>query len=175
MTAKPVSPLTVRAVRCIGVELPMTYALGTSRGTLNKAPLLLIDLETEEGVTGRSYLWCYFPAALGAVAKLMGEVERVTQGNALAPLDLWRRLAERFRRQVIARGRIELQAAANEISFQRLRNRVRLVDRLGVLIRDTRWSRHAGRKRRGADDRQKCEDRGEPARVKLLIQEPPPR
>ena len=96
MTAKPVSPLTVRAVRCIGVELPMTYALGTSRGTLNKAPLLLIDLETEEGVTGRSYLWCYFPAAMAAVAKLMEEVERVTQGNALAPLDLWHRLAERF-------------------------------------------------------------------------------
>jgi mandelate racemase len=96
MTAKPASPLTVHAVRCIGVELPMTYALGTSRGTLNKAPLLLIDLETEEGVTGRSYLWCYFPAAMAAVAKLMEEVERVTRGNALAPLDLWRRLAERF-------------------------------------------------------------------------------
>ena len=49
--------LTVRAIRCVGVEVPMTYALGTSRGVITKAPLLLIDLDTEEGVTGRSYLW----------------------------------------------------------------------------------------------------------------------
>src|SRR5438477_9065420 len=59
MTAKagPQPPhLLVRAVRCVGVEVPMTYALGTSRGTLTKAPLLLIDLETDAGITGRSYL-----------------------------------------------------------------------------------------------------------------------
>jgi len=67
-------PLTLRAVRCVGVEVPMTYALGTSRGTITKAPLLLIDLETEEGVTGRSYLWHYFPAAKAAVADILAEV-----------------------------------------------------------------------------------------------------
>src|SRR5215468_6369410 len=91
MTSTP-PPLTLRAVRCVGVEVPMTYALGTSRGTITKAPLLLIDLETEEGVTGRSYLWCYFPAAMPAIASILGEVER----ERLAPLDLWGKLAERF-------------------------------------------------------------------------------
>jgi mandelate racemase len=89
-------PLTLRAVRCVGVEVPMTYALGTSRGTITKAPLLLIDLETEEGVTGRSYLWCYFPAAMPAIASILAEVQRVVQGERIAPLDLWGKLAERF-------------------------------------------------------------------------------
>ena len=42
----------------------MTYALGTSRGRITKAPLLLIDVETAEGVTGRAYLWSYFPRAM---------------------------------------------------------------------------------------------------------------
>ncbi len=88
--------LTIRAIRSIGVEVPMTYALGTSRGILAKAPLLLIDLETEQGVTGRSYLWCYFPAAVPAIAKILEEVERVVKGERVAPLDLWSRLAERF-------------------------------------------------------------------------------
>ena len=90
------APLTIRALRSIGVEVPMTYALGTSRGTLAKAPLLLIDLETEQGVTGRSYLWCYFPAAVPAIAKILEEVERVVKGERVAPVDLWSRLAERF-------------------------------------------------------------------------------
>jgi mandelate racemase len=88
--------LTIRAIRSIGVEVPMTYALGTSRGVITKAPLLLIDLETEEGVTGRSYLWCYFPAAMPAIAKILKEVARVVAGERLAPADLWSKLAERF-------------------------------------------------------------------------------
>src|SRR5262249_39436788 len=95
MTSTPL-PLTLRAVRCVGVEVPMTYALGTSRGTITKAPLLLIDLETEEGVTGRSYLWCYFPAAMTAVASILAEVERVVKGARVAPVELWSKLAERF-------------------------------------------------------------------------------
>src|SRR5215510_6517076 len=88
--------LTMRAIRSIGVEVPMTYALGTSRGVITKAPLILIDLETEEGVTGRSYLWCYFPAAIPAIANILEEVARVVKGERLAPADLWSKLAERF-------------------------------------------------------------------------------
>jgi mandelate racemase len=88
--------LTIRAIRSIGVEVPMTYALGTSRGVITKAPLLLIDLETEEGVTGRSYLWCYFPAAVPAIANILEEVARVVKGERLAPAELWSKLAERF-------------------------------------------------------------------------------
>jgi mandelate racemase len=88
--------LTIRAIRTVGVEVPMTHVLGTSRGTITKAPLLLIDLETEEGVTGRSYLWSYFPAAMAAIAKLLEEAARVTKGDRVAPVDLWGKLAERF-------------------------------------------------------------------------------
>jgi len=93
----PILPLlTIRAIRSVGVEVPMTYALGTSRGVITKAPLLLVDIETEEGVTGRSYLWCYFPAAMPAIANILEEVGRVVKGERVAPVDLWARLAERF-------------------------------------------------------------------------------
>jgi mandelate racemase len=95
-TPSDASSLTLRAIHSVAVEIPMTYTLGTSRGTITKAPLLLIDLETEEGITGRSYLWCYFPAAMPAIARILEEVARVAKGEPLAPLDLWGRLAERF-------------------------------------------------------------------------------
>ena len=81
--------LTVRAIRCVGVEVPMTYALGTSRGVITKAPLLLIDLDTEEGITGRSYIWSYFPAAMPAIASILGEAERTLKGETVAPVELW--------------------------------------------------------------------------------------
>ncbi len=79
--------LTVRAISAVGVEVPMTFALGTSRGRITKAPLLLIDVETEEGVTGRAYLWSYFPRAMVAIASLLQEVEERTKGERIAPAD----------------------------------------------------------------------------------------
>ncbi|MGB8620038.1 MAG: enolase C-terminal domain-like protein [Pseudolabrys sp.] len=89
-------PLTVRAIRSTPVEVPPTFILGTSMGVFRQVPLLLIDLETEEGITGRSYLFCYFRAALPAVLSLVGEIERVVKGNAVKPAELWPKLAQRF-------------------------------------------------------------------------------
>jgi mandelate racemase len=88
--------LTIRSIAAVGIEVPMTYALGTSRGRITKAPLVLIDVQTEEGVTGRSYLWSYFPRAMVAIASLLQEVEDRCRGERIQPAELWSRLAERF-------------------------------------------------------------------------------
>jgi len=90
------SELTIRAIRAVGVEVPMTFVLGTSRTAIAKAPLLLIDVDTEEGVTGRSYLFCYLPAAAPAIGRMLGEVLRVTKGARVAPAELWATLSRRF-------------------------------------------------------------------------------
>ena len=64
--------LTVRAVRARPVEVPLNFVLGTSQGALRQVPLVLIDLETEEGVTGRSWLFAYMAAVGPAIASLVG-------------------------------------------------------------------------------------------------------
>ncbi|MBO0753044.1 MAG: mandelate racemase, partial [Bradyrhizobiaceae bacterium] len=91
-----VPALTIRAIQATGVEVPMTYALGTSRARLTSAPLLLIDLLTEEGITGRAYLFCYMRAAAPAIAKIVEEVESAVKGDPVVPLELWRKLASGF-------------------------------------------------------------------------------
>ncbi len=89
--------LTLRRIRSVGVEVPMKLPLGTSAGTIRSAPLLLIDVETEEGVTGRAYLFCYLPAAAPAIAGMLGEIERTVKGERIAPAELWEKLARRFK------------------------------------------------------------------------------
>lgn len=97
MPDQPSMPaLTVRAIRATPVEVPLNFVLGTSMGVVRQAPLLLIDLETEEGVTGRCYLFCYLRAAAPAIVSLLGEVERVAKGERLDPAALWGKLARRF-------------------------------------------------------------------------------
>jgi mandelate racemase len=76
--------LRVRAISAVGVAVPMRFTLGTSRGRITKAPLLLIDVETAEGVTGRAYLWSYFPRAMTAIASILQEVEERTKGDAVS-------------------------------------------------------------------------------------------
>jgi mandelate racemase len=88
--------LTVRAIKAVGVAVPMTYVLGTSRGAVTKAPLLLIDLETEEGVTGRAYIWSYLPEAMPAIASILRAVLDTVKGERIQPEALWMKLALRF-------------------------------------------------------------------------------
>lgn len=88
--------LTFRAVRATPVEVPMTYALGTSAAVIRKAALMLIDLETEEGVTGRSYLFCYSRDLAPAIAATIAAAAEGVKGERVAPVDLWAKLARRF-------------------------------------------------------------------------------
>jgi mandelate racemase len=89
-------PLTLRGVETFAVEVPMTYPLGTSAATVRKAPLLLVDLETEEGITGRTYLFCYRPSVPRAIDAVLRDAASLVKGEPAAPLDVAARLSRRF-------------------------------------------------------------------------------
>ena len=91
-----VPSLTIRGVETAAVEAPMTFALGTSAAIVRRAPLLLVDLETEEGITGRTYLFCYRPSVPRAIDAVLRDAVSVVKGERVAPLDLGARLARRF-------------------------------------------------------------------------------
>jgi mandelate racemase len=63
---------------------------------VTKAPLLLVDVDTEEGVTGRAYLFCYLRAAAPGIVSILGEIENLTRGKRVAPADFLDDLARRF-------------------------------------------------------------------------------
>lgn len=88
--------LTIRALRATPVEVPLNFVLGTSQGALRQVPLLLIDLETEEGVTGRAYLFCYLRAVAPAIVSILGEIEALTKGAGADPDALTAKLRRRF-------------------------------------------------------------------------------
>ena len=51
--------LTLRDIGCRAVRVPLVFTLGTSAAIVRAVPLLLVDLSTEEGPVGRTYLFCY--------------------------------------------------------------------------------------------------------------------
>jgi mandelate racemase len=93
----PGGALTVRSVDATLVVVPMRRALGTSVMGITEAPLVLIDLQTEEGITGRAYLFCYLEPAGHAAIALTRDVSAVLAGTAASPAAVRRALEARFK------------------------------------------------------------------------------
>jgi L-alanine-DL-glutamate epimerase-like enolase superfamily enzyme len=51
--------LTVRRITSRAYRVPLNFTLGTSVRTLKVVPLVLVDIQTEEGPVGRSYVFGY--------------------------------------------------------------------------------------------------------------------
>ena len=89
--------LTIRSLRARPVVVPLRRAVRTAVGTIEAAPLVLIDVATEEGVTGRSYLFGYTRPALGPLVRLVEELDAELKGQAVVPVERMRWFDRRFR------------------------------------------------------------------------------
>lgn len=90
-------PLTIRDLRARAVEAPLERPIRTASGELPSAPLVLLDVMTEEGVTGRSYLFAYTPVTLRSLVALFDDLAPELVGQAVAPARVMGRLERRFR------------------------------------------------------------------------------
>jgi len=89
--------LTIRALHARGLNPVLSRPIETASGVMNTAPLVLIDLETEEGITGSSYIRCYTPLALQSLVQLVANCEELLKGQAAAPAIVERRLMQHVR------------------------------------------------------------------------------
>ena len=88
--------LTVRDIRVRAVAAPMKRPLATSTGALTQAALVLLDLHTDAGVTGRSYLFPIGRHNVAPIAKLVEAMAEALRGDALAPFEIERKLRARY-------------------------------------------------------------------------------
>lgn len=79
------------------VVVPMRRPLRTGSGAITQAPLLLIDLHTDGGVTGRSYLFGYHAFTLKPLRDLVLGLAEMVRGDLVAPLNVDRKLQARAR------------------------------------------------------------------------------
>lgn len=93
----PAPVLTIRDLKCRAVRLPLKRALATSSGTVATAPLLLLDLETEEGIAGRSYLFCFHDGAVPIVRAAVADLAALVKGARVEPMVLFQKALARYR------------------------------------------------------------------------------
>jgi mandelate racemase len=88
--------LRIESIRARAVAVPMKRPLATSTGALTAAALLLIDLETDGGIVGRSYLFGLGKHNLPPIAKLVEAMADMLKGDPVAPFDIERKLRARY-------------------------------------------------------------------------------
>lgn len=78
------------------IEIDVDRPVRTAAGTLATTPLVLIDLRTREGITGRSYLRCYSSRALKPLADLVASLTDLITGEPADPTHLASLLRREF-------------------------------------------------------------------------------
>ena len=86
------SELTIRSPDVRTVNVPMQRPLKTGGGEVKSGGMCLVDLLTDEEVSGCSYLFCPTPLALESVAKLLSNLAPLVEGERLAPREIERKL-----------------------------------------------------------------------------------
>jgi mandelate racemase len=89
--------LTIRELSARAVVLTPPNPVETANEILHQTPLVLLDLMTEEGITGRSYVRCYAAAALLPLTLLIRNLSPLLKGDRAAPLMVEKKLHRHFR------------------------------------------------------------------------------
>jgi mandelate racemase len=91
------APLTIHSLTARPVLAPLPRPLRTASGEIPAAPLLLLDVETHQGVTGRAYVFAYTPAVLAPLRAFVDDLAELLVGRPVAPADRAAQLAAAFR------------------------------------------------------------------------------
>jgi mandelate racemase len=87
----------IRSVKARAVIAPISRPVKNAFGVIEAAPLVLIDVATDQGITGRSYIFAYAKLTLKPLVHLIEEIGRDLTGRAIAPFDLMAMMDAKFR------------------------------------------------------------------------------
>src|SRR5215217_4921567 len=79
--------LTVKSLDTRAVVVPLARPLRTASGEIPASPLLLMDIATDKGITGRSYLFGYTALTLRALSALAKDLSPLLVNKPVAPYD----------------------------------------------------------------------------------------
>ncbi len=88
--------LKITNLRARAVAAPIKRPPMSASGAIANAPLVLMDLETDSGITGRSYLFAFMPSMLKPTVQCVEALAELIAGDDVAPLAIDAKLRKRF-------------------------------------------------------------------------------
>ncbi|MEM7506458.1 MAG: enolase C-terminal domain-like protein [Pseudomonadota bacterium] len=89
--------MKIASTRVRAVKVPMAEPHRTASGVIENSPLVLVEVTTDDGVTGQAILFAYAELALVPLAGLTRNLAALIEGEDLAPTSLTDGLLARLR------------------------------------------------------------------------------
>ena len=83
------APLTIRSITARAIVLKLKRPVVARIAILSEWPVILIDLQTEQGITGRSYLEPYIVKSMRYLVPALHDLGDMLKGRRLAPVELF--------------------------------------------------------------------------------------
>src|SRR3954464_14725514 len=87
----------IRSVTARAVDAPISRPVKNAFGVIRSAPLVLIDVETDQGIIGHSYIFAYTRLTLMPLVRLIEDIGTELVGKPIAPFDLMAQMDAKFR------------------------------------------------------------------------------
>ena len=91
------SSARVTGLRVRAVHLEVKQALETASGSFSTWPVVLLDVQTDAGVTGHAFLGCFLPMVLKPMVSILNDLSPLVAGESLSPTAIDRKLRARMR------------------------------------------------------------------------------
>lgn len=91
------SAMVIRSIVARAVVAPIDRPIRTAVGVIPAAPLVLLDVHTEQGITGHAYLFAYTPVTLKPLVALVKELGDLLTGKTVVPFERMKDLDLHFR------------------------------------------------------------------------------
>ena len=79
------------------VMAPLAVPITTAQASIPSAPLVIVDVRTDQGVVGTSYIFGYTPLMLSPLVKFLEQLSEVLDGVPALPADVARQTEAQFR------------------------------------------------------------------------------
>jgi mandelate racemase len=83
--------LIIRDIQARAVFVPLGRPVATKVGEFAEWPLILIDLHTEQGITGRGYLAPYIKQSAAYIVPALHDIAKIMKGEEVAPVQTYRK------------------------------------------------------------------------------------
>jgi len=85
----PSTPLTLRSIRARPIVLKLKRPIVARSTTIADWPMILIDLQTEEGIVGHSYLQPYSAKTMRYIVAALEDFGTLLKGRQIAPVEFF--------------------------------------------------------------------------------------
>lgn len=87
----------IAQIRARAVMAPLAVPITTAQASIPAAPLVLVEVETDQGVTGTSYIFGYTPLMLKPLVQFLTDLSEGLAGTSALPADVARHTETQFR------------------------------------------------------------------------------